>query len=301
MTPFEEDFVIPPQIVTQVGVRGIGGSRPATKRGTVRWSIFDDQGRRHNLFIHGVYLVPDLPYRLLSPQHFAQVMQEHETTNYGTSSTTYRDRVTLTWNDRRYSLTTPLNSANVGVTFLAPSITNIQRKHLRPDDESITALPSAIEGADTTVRESTTTKDQNPTDHSIANLAHRLFCGECPTDQEIITESMACDNAILSANVTPVQELLIWHYRFGHRSFKHLQRMAQQGLLPARLAQCRYPVCTSCRFGKATRVPWTDKQSPGSLKTATRPGQCVSVDQVQSSVPGLVGHMKGIPTTKRFS
>ena len=33
----------------------------------------------------------------------------------------------------------------------------------------------------------------------------------------------------------------------------------------------------------------------------TAPGLCVSVDQMESPIPGLVAHMKGLPTKCRYS
>ena len=33
----------------------------------------------------------------------------------------------------------------------------------------------------------------------------------------------------------------------------------------------------------------------------TAPGLCISVDQMESLVPGLVAHMKGLPTKCRYS
>ena len=33
----------------------------------------------------------------------------------------------------------------------------------------------------------------------------------------------------------------------------------------------------------------------------TAPGLCVSVDQMESPIPGLVAHMKGLPTKRPYS
>ncbi len=78
--------------------------------------------------------------------------------------------------------------------------------------------------------------------------------------------------------------------------------MALNGDLPAYLAKCRVPECAACRFGKATRVPWRTKgaNNKGKLFTVTAPGQCVSVDQLETTTPGLIGQMKGIPTKMQY-
>ena len=96
-------------------------------------------------------------------------------------------------------------------------------------------------------------------------------------------------------------EFLRWHHRLGHISPKKIRKLAQLGILPPRLKHCDVPLCTSCLFGKATRRPWRTKAKPSLvLKTITRPGQCISVDQLESTTPGLLGQMKGIPTTIRY-
>jgi hypothetical protein len=91
----------------------------------------------------------------------------------------------------------------------------------------------------------------------------------------------------------PAHELLLYHYRLGHESFDNLQAMAKAGILPTRLANCRIPQCAACHYDKASKVPWRVKGSPkdGKLFEATVAGQVVSVDQLQSTVPGLVGQM----------
>lgn len=98
-------------------------------------------------------------------------------------------------------------------------------------------------------------------------------------------------------------ELLRWHHQLGHISFKKLQLMSKANILPKKLSTCTVPLCTSCLFGKATSQPWQSKTSKEKLiksHTITSPGQCVSVDQLESTTPGLIAQMKGRPMTKRY-
>jgi len=98
------------------------------------------------------------------------------------------------------------------------------------------------------------------------------------------------------------QELLHWHYRLNHLSFTKIQEMAKQRLLPSRLAKCTVPLCSGCIYGKMTRRPWRTKAPYSTVpKIATAPGQCVSVDQLDATVPGLIAQLKGIPTTRRYN
>ena len=92
------------------------------------------------------------------------------------------------------------------------------------------------------------------------------------------------------------------HHQYGHVPMKKLQTMAEQGILPRRLAKCRTPVCTACLYAKATRRPWRGKTRKNLIDEGTpvRPGQIVSVDQLVSPTPGLIAQMTGFLTTKRY-
>jgi GAG-pre-integrase domain len=94
---------------------------------------------------------------------------------------------------------------------------------------------------------------------------------------------------------------MLWHVRLGHIPFQQIQQMAANGNVPGELCKLSTPRCISCMFGKATKIPWRVKGMPNShTKPTTHPGQCVSIDQMESSTPGLVAQMKGIPTTQRY-
>ena len=85
-------------------------------------------------------------------------------------------------------------------------------------------------------------------------------------------------------------------------TMRKVQTMAKWGLLPRRLEKCPIPVCTSCMFGKAIRQPWRTKPTKAHKPhTATAPGQCVSVDQLESTTPGLIAQLRGRPTIARYT
>ena len=65
------DFV-GPVVKVDLPVRGVGGTVTATYKGTVQWTIEDKQGIPHTFRIPNTYLNTSCPYRLLSPQHWAQ-------------------------------------------------------------------------------------------------------------------------------------------------------------------------------------------------------------------------------------
>ena len=43
-------------------------------------------------------------------------------------------------------------------------------------------------------------------------------------------------------------QLLQFHHKFGHVSFKRLQQMAKLGIIPKRMASCPVPACSACLY-----------------------------------------------------
>jgi hypothetical protein len=93
-----------------------------------------------------------------------------------------------------------------------------------------------------------------------------------------------------------------WHYHLGHASFAKLRQLAQNGEIPKKLAAIRHLRCAGCLFGAMTKVPWQGKEqkSQHSVFIATKPGECVSVDHLQSTEPGFYGQAKGRLSKMRY-
>ena len=104
------------------------------------------------------------------------------------------------------------------------------------------------------------------------------------------------------SSLDPHDELLHWHYRLGHLPFERIRHLARSGQLPKRLLTCKKPFCIACQYGKLTKRPWRvkgdDKQS---TNVATRPGQIVSVDELESNTPGFIAQLKGKLTQQRYN
>lgn len=71
-------------------------------------------------------------------------------------------------------------------------------------------------------------------------------------------------------------------------------------LIPRELAKCKAPKCATCMYGKMTKKPWRTKGIQRNIRVANVPGECVSVDQMQSSNQGFIAQLKGILTKRRF-
>jgi hypothetical protein len=79
-------------------------------------------------------------------------------------------------------------------------------------------------------------------------------------------------------------------------------QLAKNGLIPKRLLRIEPPLCVACIHGKATKKPLCTKANPSRMpRIVTSPGECVSIDQMESSTAGLIGQLKGaILTTLRY-
>ncbi len=99
------------------------------------------------------------------------------------------------------------------------------------------------------------------------------------------------------------EELMRWHYRLGHEPFTRLKSLAENGKIPKRLARIPPSRCAGCLYGAMTKVPWRSKGQRNSTHpvfAATKPGECVSVNHMQSTEPGFYGQSKGILTKTRY-
>ena len=85
-------------------VKGVGGAINLSHKGTVRWSIQDDEGRSHTFLIKDSFYARNAPCRLLSPQHWSQNATDNTARSKGTWSATYNDKVEETGDDMGHFL-----------------------------------------------------------------------------------------------------------------------------------------------------------------------------------------------------
>ena len=91
-------------------------------------------------------------------------------------------------------------------------------------------------------------------------------------------------------------KLLRWHYTLGHLPFCYIQLLTHIGEISKHLAKVKPPRCVAYLFGAMTRVP---KQTSKPIFKVTKPGQCVSVDQMISTQVSFVAQLKGTLTRRQ--
>jgi len=124
--------------------------------------------------------------------------------------------------------------------------------------------------------------------------------GFCAADIDTVGGKLnLCVTDEVNQNLTASQKLLLkWHFKLGHLAFQHVQWLARQGYLPAKISTVDVSTikCASCRFGAAHKIP-TGKSNHtilpksegggGSIKANDlKPGDRVSVDHFESRVRG---------------
>ena len=98
------------------------------------------------------------------------------------------------------------------------------------------------------------------------------------------------------------------HHRLFHLPYSIMFRLSKAGLLPKHFLRLKDwpPTCASCMFGAQHRTNWQTKSSKHGKKSEpikedlTKPGQCVGVDQMISTQPGLITQEKGNMTQARI-
>ena len=271
------------QAITNQYLSGVGGRIPVEGKGTIHWTIEDDDGNPHPIQIKDAYYCSQAPLRLLSPQQWATQRELKLGPTHNTSFTTYANFSRLTWSN--YSLTVPHDiHTNLPLWRTAPGYST--QAHLTRE------APSP-EPAMVSDDESSVTADSTPMEANSITPPLLSFPFDMNPPNPVTTTT--------GPLTTAQQHLLKLHNKYGHISFTLLRHMATQGLIPKSLATCEPPKCPSCIYGKQTRRPWRTKGTTSSIgPTPTAPGDCVSVDQLISPTPGLIAQVKGWLTHDRY-
>lgn len=297
-----------------VMIKGIAGVAKCSEQGTVDWRVADDTGKIHHFLVPNTPICTTLPGRILSPQHWAQALQARgiRTPYSKVGCWTSATHVTLEWGPFRKTI--PLDrKSNVallhtvtGHTKYTSYVAALAQPDLQPIcfAASFTALPSdpaaEVTDDDDTVERPTPPRPSVPPPPS--ELGEKGDQIDQPINFNDQPTAVGLHQTWDSTLNNDEDEMYRTHVKLGHLSFAKIRALATKGELPKRLATCKAPMCAACQYGKMTRVPWRTKALETThLKTVTGPGQCVSVDQVESRTVGLVAQLKGKLTTSRYT
>ena len=318
-----QDFIRKPTLMARK-VKGIAGSAEAMYRGTVKRKIGDNDNMVHTFIIPNTYYIANALTRILSPQHFAQQIQDHKPHAEGTGCTTTSSSIVLFWNQRKFTKTVKLDpKLNITMMNTAPGIqqyksyimnlgdepnkhTDIFKTHIIPEEES----DQEQENNDLSFQPSdpVQTIDKSRSDHKVHHTDESTM-GDIQQNHNDTTMAeefslelphMIPDNkepTMISAQ----DELMRWYYCLNHLPFEPMFKMAKQGLLPKKILKANVPICPACQFGKMHRKPWRTKGKPSNpSRVATELGQIELVDQLESPTPVFIAQLKGTLTKQRY-
>jgi hypothetical protein len=122
--------------------------------------------------------------------------------------------------------------------------------------------------------------------------------------------SLTFDSSPLTKEAKDVQlaaadnqaKLMQWHNHLGHTSSPKLKQLAINGKIPKKLAKVLPSKCAGCLFSVMTKLPWQGKETKANheVLVATKPGECVSVDQMILTEVRFYTQLKGKLTKKRY-
>jgi hypothetical protein len=140
----------------------------------------------------------------------------------------------------------------------------------RPDDETV--LTSNLTSSSVNKNEDRHVERQGPL----------TFDPSPPLDDNDQVDLIAADEQ---------SELMRLHHCLGHLSFAKIKALALAGKIPKKLAKVKPPVCAGCLYSAMTKVNWKGKEDAHGHQVfvATKPGQCVSVDQMISTTSWICG------------
>ena len=80
-----------------------------------------------------------------------------------------------------------------------------------------------------------------------------------------------------------------------------MMNLMELGILPRKLLKIRPPMCACCKIGAMTKQPRRVKGGKyKNMRKANAPGECVSMDQIESITPGFIGILRGFINKKRY-
>ena len=122
------------------------------------------------------------------------------------------------------------------------------------------------------------------------------FSKSMPHPNDILPDPQDIESRALS----DASGFLRWHYKLNHLSFHKMKALATLGVIPRKYRHCKPPICKACQYGKQRRKPLRSKGQRHHIRKVQNPGQCVSIDQMESSLGGFVAQLKGRLTKRRY-
>jgi hypothetical protein len=309
-------------------VDGIGDGLDIQGEGTLKFSIEDDEGRVHNIKIPNSLYLPKLRQCLLLPQHWTQEAGDGQTW-----MGKFAHKCMLNW--KRGKKTAPFNlTTNTPIFFTAPSsrachtfastfealeapyfrretVLQYDPGHRYTDDESVLVPEEFVAEENINFHKDVSVSEGVNADNETVKTSNLLLPPQDEDPSETIHRGpltfdplpqLKEGEDIQLAATNNQAKLMCWHYRLGHLSFPKLKQLALNSEISKKHAKVTPPKCTDCLFGAMAKRLWQGKETKAShgVFIATKPGECISVDQMMLTEVGFYAQLKGKLTKKCY-
>ena len=284
-----------------------GGNMAVEGIGTMLWKLEDDDGVVHKLKITNALCVPKIEHCLLSPQHVAQALQKKRDSMHASQ---YAEKCAFvmpgfrkTVNNSKRTNVPRMHSAP-GFMHYRASACAMEYKWDYEECEHVccrAVTPKELEKYEAFTFSKPKISEEFINSEETADAeAKEIKQEHAPPFSEEQKEKSADDQVIEAES--DQGELMRWHCRLGHLSFRKLKILAALGILPRRLLNAKTPKCATCVYSSMTKKPWKVKGDANrrNIHPAQKPGDCISVDTMESRTPGFVAQLKGRLTKRRY-
>ena len=246
--------------------------------GTVCYAVRDDQGKLVTIEIRDCYYVPNMNFRLISPQQLCA--QSTKKCMHSMNDKVFH----LRWNG--HTKTVPFASTNnlpIMTTAPGTSLVSALASHMRNPSKEIVCFKAAKKVPDHNERlEQLERHDEatKPTTHTLR--CSKDECDECDYVKQTSKEVLKHKNTTL---VPAETKYLRWHQKLGHPSFATMKCLSKKGFIPKFIKDMQEePMCLGCKLGKATKI----KAGSGDIASEEikDPGDLIHADQAECSQPG---------------
>jgi hypothetical protein len=255
ITPVLGDFIGPLEPTPIKEISGLSSKTRIVGKGTVEWAICD-YWNVVRVIRTTAYFVPDVDIRLFSPQAYFQENEDK-------GKCIIRGRTTTLELPDGSSLEFPYNPSS--------------------------NLPFMFQGGPVVAG---------------AKYCDATYLSHPPSFQSLMSVTEQTNQ-----NLRPSQkELLLLHQKLGHAGFQWCQSLCatprdttkQQIIVPKhpQVSTCEPPLCAACQLSKQNRRT-PDRRATGHPEPMAirqgdlQPGDCISIDQYISALPGRLPHTKG--------
>ena len=237
-------------------VLGVSGDAVSQQGiGSIRLRVEDDLNNIHTIHLHDVRYLAEAPINIFVPQVFSQQRQAEGDSKASCSISA--DSISLQWTGEKY---VPLNKSNVGICFTASgykqfrvfaALCGMPAAFISDDEEDEPTDPPAEEPIVITPSDSRLDKPPRSESEGVT------------TDFTVNPTVIPSDDQDEPLMKSDQAALMLLHKQLGHCSFAQLKQMAEQGIIPRKLAKVPPPKCPSCLYRKSHRKLWrTHKIDP---------------------------------------